>query len=111
MRTVILAILIAILALNGVSSVALADGMILPQTLNSQYLVVRYHHVTVTIEDNHVVTRVEQEFYNPQSFTVNGRYLFPVPPEAILSTRVRPAGDTASTESSLLPALTANNHW
>src|SRR5512139_516747 len=84
MRKVILSLLIALLALNGVSSSALADGMILPLTLNSQYLVVRYHHVTVTIEDNHVVTHVEQEFYNPQSFTVNGRYLFPVPPEAIL---------------------------
>jgi Ca-activated chloride channel family protein len=85
MRKVILSCLIALLALNGLSGVALADGMILPETLNSQYLVVRYHHVTVTIDDNHVITRVEQEFYNPQSFTVNGRYLFPVPPEAILS--------------------------
>jgi Ca-activated chloride channel homolog len=28
---------------------------------------------------------VEQEFTNPQSFTVNGRYLFPVPPDAIMS--------------------------
>lgn len=85
MRKIFLSFLIAILALNGVSGIALADGMILPLTHGSQYLVVRYHHVTVTIEDQHVVTRVEQEFYNPQSFTVNGRYLFPVPPEAILS--------------------------
>ncbi len=85
MRKVILSCLITLLALNGVSGIALADGMILPETLDSNYLVVRYHHVTVTIDDHHVVTRVEQEFYNPQSFTVNGRYLFPVPPEAILS--------------------------
>lgn len=85
MRKIILSCLIALLALNGLSGIALADGMILPETLNSNYLVVRYHRVIVTIEDNHVVTHVEQEFYNPQSFTVNGRYTFPVPPEAILS--------------------------
>jgi Ca-activated chloride channel family protein len=85
MRKVILSFLIALLAMNGVSGIVLADGMILPETLGSQYLVVHYHHVTVTIDDNHVITHVEQEFYNPQSFTVNGRYLFPVPPEAILS--------------------------
>ena len=85
MRKVILSFLIALLALDGLSGIAMADGMILPETLNSHYLVVHYHHVTVTIDDNHVVTHVEQEFYNPQSFTVNGRYLFPVPPEALLS--------------------------
>jgi Ca-activated chloride channel family protein len=64
---------------------ALADGMVFPQMMVSEYLGVRYHHVTVTIVDNHAVTRVEQEFYNPQDFPVMGRYVFPVPPEAILS--------------------------
>ena len=57
----------------------------LPETLSPDYLAVRYHHVTVRIEDGHAVTRVEQEFYNPHDVPVHGRYLFPVPPDAILS--------------------------
>ncbi len=71
----------------GSNSVALADGMLLPlpEALIPDYLAVRYHHVTVRIEDGHAVTRVEQEFYNPHDIPVDGRYLFPVPPEAILS--------------------------
>jgi Ca-activated chloride channel family protein len=85
MRKVILALLVSLLWLNAGSNLALADGMILPEALSPDYLVVRYHRVTVDIEDSHAVTRVEQEFYNPNPFPVEGRYLFPVPPEAILS--------------------------
>ena len=85
MRQVILALLVSLLWLNVGGSLALADGMILPEALSPDYLVVRYHRVMVSIEDNHAVTRVEQEFYNPNPFPVEGRYLFPVPPEAILS--------------------------
>ena len=85
MRKVILALLVSLLWLNLGSNLALADGMILPEALSSSYLVVRYHRVTVDIQDGHAVTRVEQEFYNPHPFPVGGRYLFPVPPEAILS--------------------------
>jgi Ca-activated chloride channel family protein len=59
--------------------------MILPESLSPDYLTVREHHVTVTIEDNHAVTQVKQEFYNPHPFPVSGRYLFPVPPDALLS--------------------------
>jgi Ca-activated chloride channel family protein len=85
MRKLILALLVSLLGFNLVGNLALADGMILPETLSPDYLVVRYHRVTVDIDDNHAVTRVEQEFYNPHPFPVSGRYLFPVPPEAILS--------------------------
>ncbi|MBN1659387.1 MAG: VWA domain-containing protein [Anaerolineae bacterium] len=64
---------------------ARADGMILPGDLGAiDYPAVRYHHVTVEIEDGHAVTRVEQAFYNPYDVAVNGRYLFPLPPEAML---------------------------
>lgn len=62
-----------------------ADGMILPDVLSPSYLAVRYHRVSVSIEDNLAVTRVEQEFYNPNDFPVTGRYLFPVPPGAMLT--------------------------
>jgi Ca-activated chloride channel family protein len=83
MRKLIPLLLIGILLLC--VSPALADGMILPEVLSPDYLAVRTHHVTVTIDDNHAVTRVEQEFYNPHDVPVTGRYLFPVPPDAILS--------------------------
>ncbi len=65
----------------------LADGMILPlpEGTGSDYLVVRSHHVTVHIEGEHAVTRVEQQFHNPYGVAVTGRYLFPLPPEAVLS--------------------------
>lgn len=65
----------------------LADGMILPlpEAMAADYLVVQYHHVTVSIEDNRAVTRVEQQFHNPYGVAVTGRYLFPLPPEAVLS--------------------------
>jgi Ca-activated chloride channel family protein len=85
MKKVILVLLINLLGLSLGGSLARADGMILPETLSPDYLAVRYHQVTVDIEDGHAVTRVEQEFYNPYPSPIRGRYLFPVPPEAILS--------------------------
>ena len=84
MRQLIPIVLASILWLSTGRS-ALGDGMILPETLSPDYLAVRVHKVTVTIEDNHAVTRVEQEFYNPHDVQVSGRYLFPIPPDAILS--------------------------
>lgn len=97
MRKLIPVVIVGLLWLSLASPAALADraasrpqgmdGMLLPQpeALSPDYLAVRYHHVTVQIEDGHAVTRVDQEFYNPHSISVVGRYLFPVPPGAILS--------------------------
>ena len=91
MRKKILALLAVVLWFGfspmGHSGAALADGMVLPlpETLNPDYVAVRYHHVQVQIEDNHAVTRVEQAFYNPHDYPIQGQYLFPIPPEAILS--------------------------
>jgi Ca-activated chloride channel family protein len=85
MRKVVLVLLMGLWGFTLVSNSARADGMILPETLTPDYLAVRYHRVTVTIKDNHAVTQVEQEFYNPHPFPVEGRYTFPVPPEAMVS--------------------------
>jgi Ca-activated chloride channel family protein len=85
MRKVSWIVLLSVLLLNAGGGLALADGMLLPAAISPNYLAVRYHNVTVRIEDGHAVTRVEQEFYNPYDFRVEGRYLFPVPPEFILS--------------------------
>jgi Ca-activated chloride channel family protein len=41
-----------------------------------------YHHVTVTIEDQLATVHVDQEFYNPNDYEVEGQYIFPIPVDA-----------------------------
>lgn len=66
---------------------AVADGLILPLVgvEGAGYLAVISHHVTITIEGARAVTRVEQEFHNPYGVAVSGRYVFPLPPDAVVS--------------------------
>ncbi|MCG3212370.1 MAG: hypothetical protein FOGNACKC_06024 [Anaerolineae bacterium] len=85
MRKIIFTLMLTLLGFSLSTGPTRADGAILPDALSPNYLAVRYHHVTVEIKDGHAVTRVEQEFYNPHSVTVEGRYTFPIPPDAILS--------------------------
>src|SRR5512135_3472410 len=85
MRKMFFAILVALLCLGGDLQNAWADGAILPLDAVTANVAVRYHHVTVNIQDQHAVTHVEQEFFNPNPTPVAGRYLFPIPPDAILS--------------------------
>jgi hypothetical protein len=82
MRKMIVILLVAAFCLPVFNTVAWADGFVLPEMLGAA---VRYHHVSVQIEDNHAVTRVEQEFYNPYTEPISGRYLFPIPPQAMLT--------------------------
>ncbi len=46
---------------------------------------IRYHHVTVKIQDQVAVTHVDQVFYNPNNWAVEGTYIFPLPAEAAVS--------------------------
>lgn len=48
-------------------------------------LEIRYHHVTVSIENQLAVTRVDQVFYNPNTWAVEGTYIFPLPADAVVS--------------------------
>ncbi len=71
---------------------ALADGIIIPDPPICDpcpppmaQLAIRYHHVTVTIQDQVAVTRVDQVFRNPNDWQVEGTYLFPLPAEAVVS--------------------------
>ncbi len=114
MRKITLLLLITLFWFHQGHTIALADGMIIPEELSPDYLVVRYHRVTVHIEDGHAVTRVDQEFYNPHPFPIGGRYLFPVPPEAILSRfqatvdgQLQPIirQDSATTNATLYPTI------
>ncbi len=67
---------------------AAADGIVIidpPIPEKPPYLNVKYHHVTVTIQDQVAVTHVDQVFVNPHPFQVEGTYVFPVPEGAVIS--------------------------
>jgi Ca-activated chloride channel homolog len=78
-------------------STAFADGIIIPDppvcdpgpcppvVIPMQQLVIRYHHVSVSIKDQLAVTRVDQVFYNPNDWTIEGTYMFPIPEDAAVS--------------------------
>jgi Ca-activated chloride channel homolog len=92
--TVLLAILISTLIMP---IRALADGIIIPDPpvcdpipcppviIPMDQLVIRYHHVTISIKDQLAVTRVDQVFYNPNDWTIEGTYIFPIPDDAAVS--------------------------
>ena len=48
-------------------------------------LVIRFHSVTVRIEDQIAVTHVDQVFFNPNDWPVEGIYVFPLPLDAAVS--------------------------
>jgi Ca-activated chloride channel family protein len=48
-------------------------------------LVIRYHHVDVKIEDQVAVTHVDQVFFNPNDWEVEGTYIFPLPAGAVVT--------------------------
>jgi Ca-activated chloride channel family protein len=48
-------------------------------------LAIRYHRVQVTIEDQVAITQVDQVFYNPNDWTVEGTYIFPLPLDAAVT--------------------------
>lgn len=104
MKTIFPIILMAVLLLSFPTS-ALADGIIIPQPpicdpcplppcpfpgkcpppAPIRQLAIRYHHVTVTIQDQLAVTHIDQVFFNPNSWDVEGLYMFPIPVDAAIS--------------------------
>ena len=48
-------------------------------------LAIRYHHVSVVIQDQVAVTHVDQIFFNPNDWQVEGTYMFPIPIDAALT--------------------------
>jgi len=92
----VLALLLVLIA--GRADPAKADGIIVPPfpppcepgecpplPRPMAQLEIRYHHVTVTIQDQIAVTRVDQVFYNPNDWPVEGTYIFPIPNDAAVS--------------------------
>jgi len=63
----------------------LADGIVIPvpppdtPIMDVPFLTIKYHRVTVAIEDQVATTHVDQVFVNEGRFEVEGTYLFPLP--------------------------------
>lgn len=71
-----------------------ADGIIVPEpcqdpdcivALPMEQLSIKYHHVTVKIDNQIAVTHVDQVFFNPNTWTIEGTYIFPLPLDAAVS--------------------------
>ncbi len=84
--------ILLILALLSVApATALADGIVIPHPppdipiVEVPYLTIKYHRVTVTIEDQVATTHVDQVFVNEGRHEVEGTYIFPLPEEAAIS--------------------------
>jgi Ca-activated chloride channel family protein len=86
MRTRFLFIALTVLGLFMANlAPAAADGIIIPEQPTMNYLAVKYHRVTVTIEDQVATTRIDQVFVNDTSTTIEGTYFFPLPEQAAIS--------------------------
>jgi Ca-activated chloride channel homolog len=88
-RTFALLLILALLAFP--AGPVLADGIIIPippphlPIVEVPFLTIKYHRVTVTIEDQVATTHVDQVFVNEGRHEVEGTYLFPLPEEATIS--------------------------
>src|SRR5436190_21564009 len=72
--------LLAVLALLvGTLSSAQAAGLLIPDEKNVPPLAMLNHKVTIAVEDQFAVTRVEQTFRNHTDRNLEATYVFPVP--------------------------------
>lgn len=84
--------LLSIGLLLATAAPAWADGIIIPEppwppgpAPEPVWLTIRYHRVTVTIENQVAVTRVDQVFVNEHNWAAEGTYIFPLPPGATVN--------------------------
>ncbi len=97
-KKIAFALLLVVSVLLQSTAPARADGIIIPDPIRPcvpmpcpgpgpvmQHLAIKYHHVTVDIVDQVAVTRVDQVFRNPNNWTVEGIYTFPIPAEAVVT--------------------------
>src|SRR5437016_7437388 len=61
------------------AGLARAHGLLIPEEKNVPPLAMLNHHVTISMEDQVAVTRVEQTFRNHTDRTLEATYVFPVP--------------------------------
>ncbi|MGC9468590.1 MAG: VIT domain-containing protein [Anaerolineae bacterium] len=110
LSAIVIALLAAALIPLLASTPVRADGIIIidppipvPPPDWSQWLTIRYHHVTVTIEDQVAITEVDQLFRNDTAVAVEGTYVFPLPAGAIVED-FKMWVDGQPQESKILPA-------
>ncbi len=89
-RYKVLTAVTTVVMLLATAAPALADGVIIPDPPpvpmpEPIWLTIRTHRVTVTIEDQVAVTRVDQVFVNDYDWEVEGTYVFPLPEGATVS--------------------------
>ena len=97
MRRVVLSLLLALAVVPALTppAPAYADGIIIPEPpicdigpcppVPISQLAIEYHRVEVTIEDQVAVTHVDQVFRNDNDWTVEGTYIFPLPPDSAVT--------------------------
>src|SRR5262249_5217516 len=61
------------------AGLARAHGLLIPEEKNIPPLAMLNHHVTITMEDQVAITRVEQTFRNHTDRQLEATYVFPVP--------------------------------
>ncbi len=87
----LLVLLVTLVMLLGTVLPALADGIIIPPPpppgplTNPAWLTIRYHRVTVTIDNQVATTHIDQVFVNEGTSVAEGTYLFPIPQGATVS--------------------------
>ncbi len=97
-KKIVFALILVVSVLLSSAAPTRADGIIIPDPIRPcvpmpcpgpgpvmQQLIIKYHHVTVNIIDQVAVTRVDQVFRNPNSWTVEGIYTFPIPSDAVVT--------------------------
>lgn len=71
------------------SQLIYADGFIViprPNPLPNPFpLEVVYHNVDVKIDGQSAITKIDQSFYNPSNYQLEGFYIFPVPKGAVIN--------------------------
>ncbi len=108
-----IAFILVLMALFGLAGTAKADGIIVPDPPCPQFdcppwmpppcvkgqpcppvpprprpissLQIKSHHVSVRIDNQVAVTHVDQVFYNPNTWALEGTYVFPLPADAAVS--------------------------
>ena len=113
MKTKLLLLLALVLSLT---PLARADGLIIirnppivhgpPRHFVFAPLEVVFHKVDVAIDGQKAVTRVDQEFYNPNDAVLEGDYVFPIPAGAHIDKFTMRIGDR-EVEAELLDAAKA----
>ena len=90
-RKITLAIAIGVLLICSWPLPAQADGVIIPEPppdvppIRVPNLTIKYHRVTVTIDNQVATTKIDQVFVNESRYDVEGTYIFPLPEDASVS--------------------------